>query len=93
MKIVYNDCYGEFGLTDFACNLLGVDKYKKYETDRCNEELVKAIEDYGSQKIGWSVANLKIAVIPDEATDWRIEEHGGWETVWYVLDGKMHCVV
>ena len=35
---------------------------------------------------------LKVVEIPSEATDFRIEDYDGMETVWYVLDGKMHSI-
>ena len=91
MKIVLNKCYGGFGLSDFACEKLDC---RPYDYDdpflRTDEKLIDLIETYGSEKCSRSCATLVIEEIPDETTDWEINEYDGLETVTYVVDGKIH---
>lgn len=90
MKYVVNDCFGGFGLSEFAMEKLGVDKYDLC-SDRENKALIELIETYGSKKCSSDCAHLIIVEIPDEATDYRLIEYDGAEYVLYVEDGKMHC--
>lgn len=98
MKIVLNRCFGGFSLSDKACEYLCTDD-KYYYTYACGDEiaqkmrtetaLVKCIEELGEDANG-SCANLGIVEIPDEATDWEINEYDGLESVIYVLNGKIY---
>ena len=100
MKIVLNKCFGGFSLSDKACKYLYIDD-KYYYTYACGDNvsqkmrtetaLVKCIEELGEEANG-SCASLGIVEIPDEATDWEINEYDGLESVTYVLDGKIHHV-
>jgi hypothetical protein len=82
MKIVVNGAFGGYGL--------GVDKelkslINKYEGgDRTNPELVACVENNPNR-----CGDLEIIEIPDNATDWDINEYDGLETVIYVVDGKI----
>jgi hypothetical protein len=81
MKMVINAGYGGFGL--------GVaeqheDWVRDLEFDRFNAELVEFVETYPNE-----CGDLAIVTIPDEATDWEMNEYDGWESVIYVLDGKI----
>lgn len=80
MKIVLNKDYGGFGY--------GVDK--KYDDiinrcERTDAELIEFVEMHPDE-----CGDLEVAEIPDEATDWEIDEYDGWETVTYVVGGKLH---
>ena len=81
MKIVVNGAFGGYGF--------GVDKelktlINKYENDRTNPELVACVENNPNR-----CGDLEITEIPDNATDWDINEYDGLETVIYVVDGKI----
>lgn len=89
MKIVINGCYGGFRVCDWACKELGI---KGYEESRTNESLIDMIERFGSECISGEYSILEVVEIPDEATDWMINEYDGNETVIYVLDGKLHTI-
>lgn len=92
MKIAVNKCYGVFSLSDKACELLGTDDPFQYKYhSRINAKLISVIEELGEEADG-HCASLVVVEIPDDATDWRINEYDGWEDVWYVLDGKMYEV-
>lgn len=81
MKLVINADFGGFGL--------GVaDQYEKWvrslESDRTNAELVQFVETHPDE-----CGTLAIVTIPEETTDWEIEEYDGDETVIYVLNGEI----
>ena len=82
MKIVVNADFGGFGY--------GVSKeYEEcvfaYENDRANSELVAFVENHPDD-----CGDLAIMTIPDNATDWDIQEYDGNENLIYVVNGKIH---
>lgn len=82
MKVVVNRCYGGFSLSQKACEMLGLeeDSYGyEYEYDRANPELVRVVEELGSEANG-AYASLKVIEIPD-GVNWEIEQYDGYETV------------
>ena len=91
MKVVINDCFGGFSVSEKAKEMLGWDSVYDCES-RDDPELIRVVEQLGEEANG-AYANLEIVEIPDEATDWRIFDYDGAESVWYVLDGKMKMVV
>ena len=91
MKIAINKCYGGFELSKFACEKLGCGPfYYDEQGERTDERLINLIETYGSEKCSGGCAALIIVEIPDENTDWEIDEYDGIESVTYVIDGKIH---
>jgi len=87
MKIVINNCYGGFSLSDEACEALGLTN--PYATiSRCDPKLIELVQTMG-ERINGECAELAVATIPDEATDWQIQEYDGVENVIYVLDGEI----
>jgi hypothetical protein len=81
MKMVINANYGGFGM----------DVAEQYEDwvrdlggDRFNAELVEFVETHPDE-----CGDLAVITIPDEATDWEMDEYDGWESVIYVLNGKI----
>ena len=89
MKFVINDCFGGYGLSQEF-----LDKYGEGLgiLKRNNPKLVSAVEEFGEDKASGYYANLRIVEIPDDATDYSIEEYDGAETIIYVKDGKLHWV-
>lgn len=92
MKIVYNACYGGFGVSQEALKWMAergheyastelAQKYAAgYEIDRADPLLVQAIETLGSEVCSGSCAELAIEEIPDGAK-WEIDEYDGFESV------------
>ena len=76
-KIVINDCYGGFSLSEWAAETLGVDRWG---VSRDDPFLVALLEKHGSKKVGGNAAILVIVEIPDDV-DWIIEEYDGIEHV------------
>ncbi len=88
MKVVINDCFGGFSINHEIAK-----KYfdgEWYEIERTNSTLINLIES--GINCNDSDSDLKVVVIPDEATDWRIVADDGAENVIYVIDGKMHFI-
>lgn len=81
MKMVINANYGGFGLNV-------VEQYEdwvlNFEDDRFNTELVEFVETHPNE-----CGDLAVVIIPDDATDWEMNEYDGYESVTYVLNGKI----
>ena len=82
MKIVINANFGGYG-----CDVSEqyVDLVDRYEGDRTNPELVAFVENHPND-----CGDLASVTIPDNATDWDIQDYDGNEDLIYVVDGKIH---
>jgi len=86
-KIVINNCYGGFGLSELAINRLKELGYPTdeagninyYDIPRDDSLLVRVVEELGDLAND-SYARLKIVEIPDD-TEWVIKEYDGNEWV------------
>ena len=85
MKIVINKAFGGFAVPNEVADILGCDTYPLENEDmeiRTSAEL-----------IDWVKVNpdspLSIVDLPDEITDFEIDEYDGWENIIAVLDGKI----
>jgi len=84
-RVVINDCYGGFGLSNTAlekykamAGITDTDFYDR-EIPRDDPYLIKIVREMGSDASG-RCANLKIVEIPAEV-DWIIQEYDGAEWV------------
>ena len=89
MKFVINDCFGGYGLSQEF-----LDKYGEGlgSLERNDPKLVAAVEEFGLRNASGTYSALCIKEIPDDATDYSIEEYDGAESIIYVKDGKLHWV-
>lgn len=89
MKIVVNKEYGGFGISEEAEMMLvpWFDVYDK--KNRTHPVLVEVVEALGIRANG-RYAQLSVVEIPDTATDWDISDYDGFESIVYVVDGKLH---
>lgn len=85
-KIVYNDCFGGFGLSQEAIDRYWElkkkpkpDDWDDYDLDRDDKILVKVVEELGDDASGPS-ADLKIRNLK-KGTLYRIDEYDGLERV------------
>jgi hypothetical protein len=83
-RIVINDCYGGFSLSDAALlkykEMAGItDEFYSREIPRNDPYLVKIVKEMGSLANG-SCANLKIVEVPGDV-DWIVQEYDGAEWV------------
>jgi len=83
MKIVINRCYGGFGLSDIAMNMLKEIKnygnFNIWDISRTDKDLIDIVEKLGEKANGIH-SKLKIITIPD-LIDYEITEYDGYETV------------
>ena len=80
-KVVYNACYGGFGLSEKARKLLNELKGEEvdyYDLLRHDKDLVAVVEELGSEANG-DYSDLKIATINSDR--YRISEYDGWESI------------
>ena len=90
MKIVINTCYGGFSLSDMAIKALGLETPFYYsDISRTDERLIALVEQ-NYETVSGFYSHLEVVEIPDEATDWMIDEYDGAEDIIYVVDGKIH---
>lgn len=90
MKIVINTCYGGFSVSEEAAKFLNMPSVYA-DIDRQEPILIKIVEE-NPKWVSGSHAYLKVVDIPDEATDWVIDEYDGLERILYVLDGKINYI-
>lgn len=90
MKIVINKCFGDFSVNDNIVKMLNLESRYELEDDRTNAKLIELIES--GKNVDGEFSNLVVVEIPDDATDYMIDEYDGYENVLYVLDGKIKRV-
>jgi len=90
-KIVYNACYGGFGLSDEAeiryrelTDNINNEDFDVYDIDRADPILVQVVEELGDGANGYH-ARLYITEVP-AGTKYRIDEYDGLETVMTIDD-------
>lgn len=88
MRILTNQCWGGFGVSTEAARMLP--PHFDWSNARTDETLISLLEEMGSKFVSGRGAKLSITEIPDNATDWMIDDYDGMERVIYVLDGKLH---
>lgn len=90
MVFVLNKRFGGWSLSDWAVEQLGVETnypaFDEFDVDK----LIQLINEYGSEKVSGRSAKLKVVEIPDTCTDYEINDYDGFETIIYVVDGKIY---
>lgn len=87
MKYVINACFGGFGIKKDVAEKYGFDRYAE---NRDNPKLIELIES--GVDCSDDCANLVVVDIPDDATDYEFDEYDGYESIIYVLNGKIHHI-
>ena len=90
MTFILNKCYGGWSISDFAMEQLGLDSNYPYMDEVNKKKLAELINKYGPEKCSGCNAWLKVVEIPDNVTDWDIDEYDGIERIVYVVDGKLN---
>jgi len=86
MKVIINDCFGGYGIKRDVVLKLGYGKYDTYSDKlRTDERLINMLEN--GENVGGEYSNLIVATIPDDVTDWWIDEYDGLESLYYIIDG------
>ena len=98
-KVVYNNCFGGFGLSDEAQRMLRLLKgihedefFAIYELPRHDPDLVKVVETLGTKNASSQYGELVIGTVGPE---YIIDEYDGSESLlepedmdWVVVDNK-----
>lgn len=84
MKFVLNKCYGGFGLSDWAEEQMGC-----CSPSRDDPKFITLVTNHGG-KVSGECAALVVVEIPDNTTDYEIDEYDGFESITYVVDGKIY---
>ena len=86
MKVVINNCYGGFGLSDAGiarytelADLVITGNFYDRDIPRDDAALIQVVQELGDGANGYC-ADLKIVEIPNDV-DWYIEEYDGTEWV------------
>lgn len=88
MKMVLNRDWGGFCLPQNFRKAYGLHHENSYDFDRTDPRLVKWVEDHADHK--GKCGDLAVVEIPDICTDWEMDEYDGWESITYVVDGKLY---
>lgn len=93
LDIILNKCYGGLSFSREALERAGFDWEDRYDPGlRRSQRLVDAVRELGDRAAGSRSSKPVVVTIPKEATDWRLMEYDGIETILYVVDGKIHQV-
>lgn len=85
MKYVINNCFGGFSIKKSIAEEYGFDRYREA---RDNKKLINLIES--GINCNGTFANLVVVTIPDDATDFELNNYDGYETIICVVNGKIH---
>jgi hypothetical protein len=87
-KVVYNSCFGGFGLSEAAKEryeaIAGKPPVYACDLNRTDPVLVQVVEELGQKASDWA-ANLEIAEIPS-GVKFRIDDYDGSERVMRIDD-------
>lgn len=93
MKVLINTELG--GWFQFSETFL--EKYPQFENidedkkqERVNTELIETVKSFGLDKAGSAFSNLEIIEIPNDISDFEIEEFDGYEWVVYARKGLIY---
>lgn len=87
-KVVINTCYGGFGLSSFAINMMEERGYKVNRYDfgsyldsdiaRHNEDLIEVVEILGEDANGMCA---ELTIVEFDGNVYRIDEYDGYESL------------
>lgn len=87
MTIVLNKCFGGFHIPEAFAIAHGIGEYD--DIDRSDPELIEFVRSHGND-FKERCARLKAVDIPDDCTDWEMDEYDGVESITYVVDGRLY---
>lgn len=98
MKVMYNGSWGGFDIPKQARDLYlertgrkwsPYDDNRSFNELRADVDMIAIVEELGDEVFNENYP-VAIAEFPDEATDFLITDYDGWESVYYVLNGKIY---
>lgn len=91
MKMVLNKSWGTFNLPEEFCSRYHITTIEeKWAVERTDERLIAFVEADNAKDSKPKKKRLKVVEVPDTCTDWELNEYDGFESVTYVVDGKIY---
>lgn len=93
MKIIVNRCYGGFCVNPIAAKAAGLGDAEIRNPGmevRTSPALIDLIGRWGADAVGGKFSALEVIDLPTNLTDCEVSEYDGFESVIYVVDGKIH---
>jgi hypothetical protein len=95
-KVVLNKCYGGFGLSDKALELICKRKgiygpLHHWQLERDDKDLIAVVEELGTEAEGFA-SELRIIEF-DEGVEYTIDEYDGMESIEYYVPVTMEELV
>lgn len=87
MTIIINKCYGGFHIPEALCEAEELSRYDDIE--RTDSRLVEFVQSHGGD-YREGCARLVAVEVPEDATDWELDEYDGFESIIYVVGGKLY---
>ena len=87
MKFVLNKCFGGFSVSDWAVEQLGLKS--AYDAEHDDPNLIELVEKF-PDKVSGRHAELTVVNLPDNCTDYELDDYDGIESITYVVDGKIY---
>ena len=88
MTLVLNKSYGGFSVPSAFVSKYHLDWDTVDEIERNDPRLVEFVRKHANSK--GRLNSLALVEIPDDSTDYEINEYDGYESVIYVLNGKLY---
>lgn len=90
MKVILNKLFGGFELSKEFCE--AYPQFDRYREEQDNQELIKCIEEFGINKAQGNHALFQIVELPQETTDYYINEYDGYNELIYVVNGQLNFI-
>ena len=87
MQIILNKDYGGFMVPDEICKLLHCDQFDTSMSIRTNPTFIQWIKQ---KKKNGEDTDFRVVEIPDNASDYLIEDFDGDEWMYFVVNGKIY---
>lgn len=88
MYILLNRDWGGFGFNENFSKKYGIARLLS-DSGRADPDIIKAVIEYGIDNVNDSFSKIRLYWIPDDATDYDINNYDGMESIVYVMNGKL----
>lgn len=92
MEVIINVSPGWFGFSEEFLERYPEFKTFNYENkhERINPDLIKAIKNFGIYQAEDTFSDLRIVKLPNDISDFSIEDCDGYEWIVYAQNGRIH---
>jgi len=88
MTLVLNRDWGGYSLPQDFCDAYGIGDAWDAPIERDDPRLIQWVHDHADHR--GKCCDLACVEIPDNCTDYEIDEYDGMESITYVVDGKIY---